>query len=621
MKKITLIHLENYRAYYGKYAPISLPKGENVLIYGENGSGKSSLYKSLKDFFASANITNYPFVNNHYQVGIDGYVRLVFSTVNPATNEIIAGSEHLLEFGNSASTHDTIPFVKDTDRIKGFLDYRSLLEIYNHKEKKPNLFKLIVFNILGSYVNRSAGTLFTFPEKWRDLNKRLITDSRTREDRSHKYALPELPTFQLVLEDALKKLFRLANTYLGTYFSEQKIQIGYILQKIDFDYGNRHLKWDWRIINDLRLEVFQNGIKVKGDYSDILNEARLAAFSVCLYLASLKNNPSTFEYKMLFLDDIFVGLDTGNRLPILQILQNEFQDFQIFISTYDRHWFEVAKRHFENTVGSNWKMVELYVGKEQAFEKPIIVMGESYIEKAIQYLHDRTKPDYPAAANYFRKALEEIIPKYLLPSETVDGEFAQIPAYKLTKWVSAAKKFLDKTYNDISIINDIKTLLPTILHPLSHHEITAPIYKTDLVAIQGYIIALENYLFSLNIITEYICCLEANQNLKYTFIVDAATNHICYYELKTKETLLKDSSNRLSKVYCVAEKYYGHNGSTPYPVKFISTFNYSSLENAYDTIHAALCSSPIGAFPKIPDYLDAIEYFDGANWQPIKSKI
>ena len=196
----------------------------------------------------------------------------------------------------------------------------------------------------------------------------------------------------------------------------------------------------------------------------------------------------------MFLDDIFVGLDTANCIPILRILADEFQDFQIFISTYDRHWFEVAKRHSAIDGKSNWKTAELYVGNEQGFEKPIIVMGESYIEKAIQYLHDRTKPDYPAAANYFRKALEEMLPKYILPSETVDGEFAQIPAYKHTKWVTATQKFLGRTYNDTSIIDNIKVLLPTILHPLSHHEITSPIYKSDLVAIQGYIIGLESYL-------------------------------------------------------------------------------------------------------------------------------
>ena len=52
MKKITKIEIENSRAYYDRLT-FSMEKGENVLLYGENGSGKTSLYKSLNDFIQS----------------------------------------------------------------------------------------------------------------------------------------------------------------------------------------------------------------------------------------------------------------------------------------------------------------------------------------------------------------------------------------------------------------------------------------------------------------------------------------------------------------------------------------------------------------------------------------
>lgn len=47
MKKITKIEIENSRAYYDRLT-FSMEKGENVLLYGENGSGKTSLYKSSR---------------------------------------------------------------------------------------------------------------------------------------------------------------------------------------------------------------------------------------------------------------------------------------------------------------------------------------------------------------------------------------------------------------------------------------------------------------------------------------------------------------------------------------------------------------------------------------------
>ncbi|KAA6320014.1 hypothetical protein EZS27_030158 [termite gut metagenome] len=50
-KRITAITIKNCRGYFGDYQSFNFPKGENVLIYGENGSGKSSLYKALNSFF------------------------------------------------------------------------------------------------------------------------------------------------------------------------------------------------------------------------------------------------------------------------------------------------------------------------------------------------------------------------------------------------------------------------------------------------------------------------------------------------------------------------------------------------------------------------------------------
>ena len=52
--RVTDIYINNYRAFYGKHH-ISLDKdGKNLMVYGENGSGKSSLYVALKSFMLSS---------------------------------------------------------------------------------------------------------------------------------------------------------------------------------------------------------------------------------------------------------------------------------------------------------------------------------------------------------------------------------------------------------------------------------------------------------------------------------------------------------------------------------------------------------------------------------------
>lgn len=58
--KIKTIKIHNYRAFYPQFdnhipKPYEIAvKGKNVLIYGENGSGKTSLFRAVRDFIASS---------------------------------------------------------------------------------------------------------------------------------------------------------------------------------------------------------------------------------------------------------------------------------------------------------------------------------------------------------------------------------------------------------------------------------------------------------------------------------------------------------------------------------------------------------------------------------------
>ena len=49
--RIKKIEIQNFRAFYGNFE-IDLG-GKNLLLYGENGSGKSSLFYALKLFLES----------------------------------------------------------------------------------------------------------------------------------------------------------------------------------------------------------------------------------------------------------------------------------------------------------------------------------------------------------------------------------------------------------------------------------------------------------------------------------------------------------------------------------------------------------------------------------------
>ena len=89
------------------------------------------------------------------------------------------------------------------------------------------------------------------------------------------------------------------------YFNNFALHIDYDLKSMSFDYGTKG-KGAWKIEQDLRLKISIGSSSIKG-FTEGLNEARLSAIAICLYLAALKANPGK-ELHLMFLDDIFVIL-------------------------------------------------------------------------------------------------------------------------------------------------------------------------------------------------------------------------------------------------------------------------------------------------------------------------
>src|SRR5690606_4173543 len=121
-------------------------------------------------------------------------------------------------------------------------------------------------------------------------------------------------------------------------------------------------------------------------------------------------------------------------------------------------------------------------------------------------------------------------------------------------------------------IDKINSLLSSLLHPLSHHEITSPVYRGELAIIESNYLKLKQQLIDLDISNNFKCCLEGSKRLKMTFAIDAGANHFSYYELILKEPLTMKRNGAappiISKVHCVADRCYGNNGAVAYP-----TFN------------------------------------------------
>lgn len=164
VKRIVSLKLNNCRAYSGNYDVLSLPNGENVLIYGENGSGKSSLFKAMNNYFSKSINTALPFIKNRYFENLEGEIKITFQDfVNDF--EPVPNTNHEYIFGSVVSDNN-VSFIQTASLTKGFLDYTDLLKVYLHNEERPNLFDLVVFSLLGNHIPLASGGNFKFKDKW-----------------------------------------------------------------------------------------------------------------------------------------------------------------------------------------------------------------------------------------------------------------------------------------------------------------------------------------------------------------------------------------------------------------------------------------------------------------------
>jgi len=165
--KITKIELQNFRAFYGNY-PIDLGKGKNLLVYGENGSGKSSLYHALREFLFGQNRPLQPQRNIFAADDSEAFIKLSVATQPNRSPEMLTWSDKGNGEGTPINETDQL-YIRNAAKTSGFLDYKALLETYflQIKDDRVNIFKLLLV-FFGQMKHAKTGR--TLQEDWDALN-------------------------------------------------------------------------------------------------------------------------------------------------------------------------------------------------------------------------------------------------------------------------------------------------------------------------------------------------------------------------------------------------------------------------------------------------------------------
>jgi energy-coupling factor transporter ATP-binding protein EcfA2 len=477
--RLTKIHLRDFRAFPGEFE-LNLPGGCSLLIYGENGSGKSSLAGALRDFIALDRPFPRP-IDPHAHAFPDPALRqpriqLVFEQGGMSETATWETAKlHPLELDDGKTPASTTPAQRQAlaavARQSGFYDYRVLLRTSYRSgggDLGEQLFLLFVENLLGGFPLVVGGSEFV-RERWALLkNTTPVNRWPARMRRANLVASP----LNKVLPAFLDQTRAEANRLLATYFPNQCL----VIQALTTP-GCSFAKETKKLTGQRILpEIEYNGRKVDG-HEEFLNEARLTSLGLSMFLAALKladSNPAAPDpLRLLVLDDVLIGLDMSNRVPLLECLRLEFPHHQIILLTYDELWFNIAREHTEKW--GTWRSAQLFAEITGPNDPPIPRLKDSTDDLlvATRYLNIN---DLRPAALYVRAAFENRLrtvceDKHLkldfkkdVKKVTADMLWTAILA-RHAEMVAGGKEFVDP-----NLIPGIEAIRSQVLNRLIHDD-------------------------------------------------------------------------------------------------------------------------------------------------------
>ena len=500
MSKINTITLSNFK-FFGKEETINID-GKHLLLYGENGSGKSSLFWGIytlleASFKQSVETDKYfqPFgTNEESLVNIYATKQICPITHKEHCDSCIKiktdnETEYVLSLLDNTICGNTN--VQESRKATDFINYQSIFKFQDFRNSEtPNLYEVFNFSVLPYITFPSfpikGKTLTNAGAMWEEYKKGPGTTTNYKGDiiqvykRSLEYE--DFIKFEIHFDKHLKNLMEFINSHASDYVKKLGYNIEFELKYTSPSHIKKNKNYEWTPFGiDLIITKYNDQVVQIKKPQSFLNEAKMSAIAVAIRLAIIDQRIGSAvpdALKVLVLDDLMISLDMSNRDKLMDLLLDNFaKRYQILFFTHDPNLYNfVDYKIREHKMNSQWLKKEMYIGEDESnkYEYPIIVDGETdSLSKSKKYYEAN---DYTTCALYLRKALEEIVTEYL-PEEyckNADGRFVELNVL----W----KRLLQYTN---SIPDDIKKRFSrsrlTILNPSAHYQkLSYPIYKREL---------------------------------------------------------------------------------------------------------------------------------------------
>lgn len=465
MRRIKELRMQNFKAFQKEEVFDFGKKGKNVLVYGNNGSGKSSFFWALYTLLQSSGKTDdgvKKYFKNYVTSNTDTHQTLKNVFMDEAEDSYIKLTSINTETGKEdvyTISHDTINTNKDADPIiqelnlaSDFINYKLLHNFYRGSHREVvNLWPVFERDIFPFLADGTKNWL-------EDIIKKPTLDiPRTPKG----YAVSSgkrmryeegLTALNTKIQDLLTEIQTNTNAFIKDEFfnGEDVIRVS-LTFKDKFKFDNvRHNLWgkdrdghrhDQLKIN-LSVDIYDASKTPPWTpierVQSFLNEAQLTRIAIGIRIGALRTRPlQEAKFKVLVLDDMLISLDLSNRMDVVRIILNKekkeslkfFDGFQKFILTHDKGFFNLIRR---NTDEEDWVYYN-FSKDESDNSAPKIKPDLTPLQKAVRYFEEE---ELGNCGNELRKEAEAILTSYLDPEMK-----------KLGKEFEGLSQKLDKAFN------------------------------------------------------------------------------------------------------------------------------------------------------------------------------
>lgn len=475
MKKIDTIELKNFKAFRNETFVFG---GKHALIYGNNGSGKSSLFWALYSFLESsgklpADVREYfvPFDSTDEE-SIRRTARSLVNVFAPASEPASISLTWVDETETkgtktiSASVVNTHvgPEIREANLASDFINYKLLQNFYNTTHNQEiDLWDVFQRDIFPYFEERGV----SYRELIATVCPTLMRSSGTLAQRAELEALNEnLALF-------IGQIMNNANTFLRNHFYGGKdvLEVKLVYSRTEFitelwvrarNRAGKPTKPGGKIRMWVRLydEVTSTWRDQLRPHS-FLNEAQLTRVALAVRIGALQTRVQTTDFKILCLDDMLISLDMSNRDQVIKLLLNyenepglrQFDAYQKVILTHDKGFYNIIRRY---TDPQDWNYFEL--SRDETGQRPPVVKTNlTSLEQAEKLFADG---NYEDCALQLRKELESEIKWKLKPPATTGHQtLTKLIAQVRNQVCAQEQKRFDRIFVDKTIpVNLLKKL-------------------------------------------------------------------------------------------------------------------------------------------------------------------